>query len=62
MKKVVITIWGKTYTDLSVAAEHASNMLRQAAPSENCEWEDKSRVDYTVQEDATAEYKELYEE
>jgi hypothetical protein len=60
MKKVVITIYGKDYDDLSMAAQHAADQLQMKTPSENIEWEDKSRVDFTVVEDATAEHEELY--
>lgn len=61
MKKVVITIYGPDYASLTEAAEHAANQLKLGTPSENCEWEDKTRVDFTVVEDAAAEYKELYD-
>lgn len=60
MKKVVITIYGKNYKQLSEAAEHASQMLHGGTPSESIEWEDKSRVQFDVQEDAAEEYQALY--
>ncbi len=60
MKKVVITIYGEDYDDLASAAQHATDQLQMKTPSENIEWEDKSRVDFTVVEDATEEWTELY--
>lgn len=56
MKKVVITIFAKTYHDLAQCADFAAMRLKTGCPSENETYENRSHYDYTVQESSDEEF------